>query len=148
MDAADLKARALKAREFEYRIGDLAFTLRTPSRHELRQAVHDLGFGALDGAELALLQYALTVRYMVAWSGVRLSHLGLAGQADASSPAPLSPAAVELLLDAQPTWADELGVALLSRVSLRNAAIDGDEKNSPPTSSAAATAWATSPPSA
>jgi len=148
MDAADLKARALKAREFEHRIGDLSFVLRTPSRHELRQTVHELGFDAINSAELALLQYALTVRHMVGWQGVRLVHLGLGADADASTPAPLSPAAVELLLDAQPTWADEIGVALLARVSLRNAVIEGDEKNLPPTSNAAATAWATSTPSA
>ncbi len=146
MDHSDLKARALKAREFDHSIGDLSFTLRTPSRHELRHAVHELGYRSLEGAEVALLQYALTVRHMVRWEGVRVKHMGLDSAEDAMSPVPLSADAVELLLDAHPDWADELGMQLLSRIRSRNVAIEGDEKNSQPTSSATATAWATSKP--
>lgn len=146
MDAlADLKARALKAREFAHVIGDCAFTLLTPTRQELRQVAHDHGLRELDGAELGLLQYHLTVRHLVAWVGVRVLHIMPdAVAADASAPVPASRETVALLLDAQPEWADQLGGALLSRVKLRNDALEADAKNSPPTSPAHA-AWASLP---
>lgn len=139
---ADLKARALEARKFAHVIGECSFTLLTPSRQELRQVAYEHNLRQLDGAELGLLQYYLTVRHVVAWAGVRVRHLMPdAGGADAGSPVPCSPDAVALLLDAQPEWADTLGTLLLARVKLRNDAIEEDAKNSLPTSPAPA-AWA------
>ena len=146
MDAlADIKARALKAREFVHAIGDCTFTLRTPTRQELRQVAYEHNLRELDGAELGLLQYHLTVRHVVGWVGVRVHHLMPdATAADAGAPVPASPDTVALLLDAQPEWADALGGELLARVKLRNDALEEDAKNSPPTSPAPA-AWASPP---
>lgn len=146
MDAlADIKARAIKAREFAHVIGDCTFTLLTPTRQELRQVAYEHGLRALDGPELALLQYHLTVRHVVGWTGVRVRHLMPdVVAADAGSPVPASPDTVALLLDAQPEWADQLGTELLARVRLRNEALAEDAKNSPPTSPAPA-AWAGQP---
>lgn len=147
MDAlADLKDRALKAREFVHAIADCTFTLRTPSRHEMRQVAHQHGLRELDGPELGLLQYHLVVAHMAGWTGVRVSHLMPDAQgADAATPVPMAPDAVALLLDAQPEWADQLGTAMLVRVRVRNQALEADEKNSQPTSPAPA-AWASPQP--
>lgn len=149
-DADDIKARALKAREFTHAIGECSFTLRAPSRHEVRQVAHEQGLRELDSAELALLQHHLLVRYLPAWTGVRLRHLLPPGAPtpDSGNPVPCNAESVGLLLDANPEWADELGSLLLGRVRLRNQAIEVDEKNSLPTLPApeALATWASSPP--
>jgi len=129
MDASELKARALKAREWDHAEGEMVITLRTPTLHEIRQVSHQHAlrdFG--DAAERAMLQYHLVARQAVVWQGVRLRDL-VPGAADGATPVPCSAEHMALLQDAQPELAAVLGEKLLSRVQLRNAAIEEDAKN-------------------
>lgn len=134
MDLAEIKALALKAREWQHAWGECAFTMRTPTLHEIRQATHAHGLkNFLDGAERAMLQHHLVAQQCVGWAGVRMRHLvpGMEGGAD---PVPCCPDAVRLLQDAQPELAEELGALLMQKVQLRNAEIEVDAKNSQRTS--------------
>lgn len=125
----DLKARALKAREFTHSIGECEFTLRIPTRTEVREVARKRGLMQFDEDALAvpLLRHYLLLTALVAWAGVRVSHV-LPGDA-ATDPVPWSTDAVGLLLDSQPDWADELGVALLYRLDRRAESADADAKN-------------------
>lgn len=128
MDLADLKARAQRAREFTHTCGDCTFTLRTPTRLEMRQCMHERGLDPAGASPLlpALLQRYLLERFVVGWMGPRESHV----VADAGpAPLPWSADAVPLLLDAQPAWADELGTVLLASVSQRAERIEADAGN-------------------
>lgn len=134
MDAlADLQARALKAREFTHVIGERSLTLRTPTRHDVRQTLHTQRL--LDGGgslmALQLLQHALLLRAVVGWTGLRVRDVlpGAEANADDAAPLPWSPEAVALYLDAQPDDADALGAELFARANVRNAAIEEDAKN-------------------
>ena len=143
MDAADLRARALKAREFTHTIGDRTVTLRVPTRVEVRQAAHERRLLERGGSIMALqlLQHALLLQGIVGWTGLRerdvlpASVIAMPGD---DAPLPWSEAVVALYLDAQPDDADVLGAELFARANLRKAAIETDAKNSQPTSPAPA----------
>jgi hypothetical protein len=128
MDLAELQQRARKAREFEHAIDDCGFTLRTPTRLELRQCMHERGLNPAEqsGVVLSLLQQYLLERYLIGWKGVRDRHV-LPDAGDA--PLPWSADAVRLVLDAQPEWADALGARLLASVAERRAGLEADAKN-------------------
>ena len=131
MDAlAELKARALKAREFTHTIGECEFTLRTPTRTEVREVTRARGLMHFDTDALALplLRYYLLLGALVGWSGVRVLHV-LREEPAARDPLPWSPDAVPLLLDAQPNWADALGGVLLEQLHQRAGSVDEDAKN-------------------
>lgn len=128
MDLAELRQRAQEARQFEVAVGDCSFTLRTPTRLELRELLLQRGLDPAAGSSmvLPLLQQYLLLRFVVGWTGVRESHvLPEAG----SAPLPWSAEAVALVLDAQPDWADTLGAALLASVAERGARIEAEAKN-------------------
>jgi hypothetical protein len=129
MDAlADLKARALKAREFTHTIGECEFTLRTPTRTEVRELTHERGLlrEEADAMVLPLLQHYLLLRGIVGWTGVRFHHV----LADAGrDPLPWSADSVAMLLDAQPAWSDAMGAALLASTQTRAEGIEADAKN-------------------
>lgn len=125
---ADLRARALKAREFTHTVGECAFTVRTPTRQEVRQTALDHGLHQMDAAEFRVLEYHLAARAVVGWTGVRVRDL-LPADGD-PTPVPWSADAVALLLDAQPDWCDALAQALLARLGARNQALEDDAKNS------------------
>jgi hypothetical protein len=131
MDAlADLKARALRAREFTHGIGECQFTLRTPTRTEVREVTRARGLLNFDTDALALplLRQYLLLSALVGWTGVRVSDV-LRAEPAARDPLPWSADAVSLLLDAQPDWADELGGVLLEQLHQRTASVDADAKN-------------------
>jgi hypothetical protein len=126
MDLAELKARALAARQFEVAIGECNFTLRTPTRLELREALLRHGIDVHSALALVLLQRYLLHAFVVGWSGVRVNDI----LADAdSAPLPWSADAVPLLLDAQPEWSDTLGTALMAAVYDRSERIEAEAKN-------------------
>ena len=128
MDLAELKARAQAARQFDVAIGECSFTLRAPTRLELRQALlrHDIDPRTQSALQLAVLQRYLLHAFLVGWMGVRESDvLPDAG----SAPLPWSADAVPLLLDAQPDWADELGGALMTAVHDRAERAQAEAKN-------------------
>lgn len=128
MDAADIRAAAQRAREFTHAIGERVFTLRAPTRTELRETIraHGLMSAAGDVMALPLLNHYLLLRGLVGWVGVRLCDLGFSAD---TAPLPWSADAVAVLLDAQPEWADQMGAALLTRSQQRTAAAEADAKN-------------------
>lgn len=145
---AKLEADALKAREFTHTAGERCYTLRTPTRREVRECVHAHGLGRSvgDAMLMPLLRHYLLQQCLVGWTGVRTRDVVPGGAAD---PLPWSPRAAALLLDNRPDEADELGRLLMEQADQRNEAIEADAKNSPPTSSEpVAPTWAASPGSA
>lgn len=126
---AELRDAALKAREFTLERGERVFTLRTPTRHEVRQTLHEHKLLDAGGRVLVLqlLQYQLARAGLVGWAGVRVRDV-LPGSEDAA-PLPWSAATVDIYLDAQPDDADAIGAELFARASVRSAAIEDDAKN-------------------
>jgi len=129
MDLAELKARAQAAREFQVSIGECSFTLRTPTRLELREVLLRRGVDLTSSSPLilSLVQYYLLTSFLIGWTGPRDSHV-VPDAGDA--PLAWSVDAVPLLLDAQPEWADTLGAKLLASVSDRSDRIGEEAKNS------------------
>lgn len=130
---AGLEAAALKAREFAHAIGERSYTLRVPTRREVRECVHARGLmrGGSDAMMLPLLRHYLLLQAIVGWTGVRENDV-----VPGADPAPLpcTPRAVALLLDAQPDEAEALGAVLMDRADQREAAAEVDAKNSSPAS--------------
>ena len=128
MDLAELKARAQAARQFTVPIGECVFSLRTPTRLELREALlrHSIDPRDQSALQMAVLQSYLLHGFLVGWTGVRDADV----VPDAgTAPLPWSPDAVPLLLDARPDWGDTLGAALMDAVHQRATRIEADAKN-------------------
>ena len=127
MELAALQQESRKAREFQHEIGECRFTLRTPTRLEIRQCMHRHGLdpSGAGGVMMSLLQQYLLDDHLVAWTGVRELHI----VGDSSAPLPWSADLVRLLMDSQPEWADELGAKLLASVATRGARLGADAKN-------------------
>lgn len=127
-DLADLRARALAAREFTHTVGECTFVLRVPTRTEMRQVAHQHGLlqGGEDAMSLLLLQGHLLRRAVVGWTGVRKRHLAPGAGDD---PLPWSAAAVDLWVDANPDEADSLGGVLARRIQQRDERIEADTGN-------------------
>lgn len=129
-DIDSLREQALKAREFQIEHGQCTYTLRTPTRQEVRAAVRaerlDVSEAGASMLAVSLLQDALVRRCLVGWTGVRASHV--APVAD-SAPLPWSPEAVDLWADANPDAADALGLKLLARINERRDRLEADAKN-------------------
>lgn len=134
---ARLEAAAQKAREFDHTIGERTYTLRIPTRTEVRECVHEhaLSRAGFDAMTVPLLRTYLLRQALVAWTGVRESDVAAGAS---SAPLPWSARAAALLLDARPDDADALGALLMDRADRRDAAIEADAKNSPPASSSPA----------
>jgi hypothetical protein len=128
MDAADIRAAAQRAREFTHTIGERSFTLRAPTRTELRETIRAHGLMSASGDVLALplLCHYLLLRGLVGWAGVRVCDLGYSTD---TAPLPWSADAVQVLADAQPDWADAMGSALLAKSQARTAEAEADAKN-------------------
>lgn len=133
-DLARLEAAAIKAREFSHTVGERTYTLRIPTRHEVRECVHANGLArGADAMFVPLLRHYLLLQCIVGWQGVRERDIIGAGDA----PLPWSPRAVALLLDNLPDEADAMGVLLMQRADKRAEAVEADAKNSSPASSLA-----------
>lgn len=126
MELDDIRRHALAAREFQKVIEHATFTLRIPTRHETQLAIRR-GGPSDDVARLLVAERLLLEGALVRWSGVRVQDV-LADHEFAED-LPHEPAAVPLLLDAQPDWAHQLGVALMDAMASRQAAQDTAEKN-------------------
>jgi hypothetical protein len=81
-----------------------------------------------DQAAIVVLQRALLVAAVVGWVGVCVGDV-LQGHANATDALDWDATAVELLLDAQPEWAEALGNALLDRMAQRREDRDTAKKN-------------------
>jgi len=134
MDLADLKRRALAAREFQKAVGPQEslrqFTLRVPTPHEVKVAASRAGLSAVveDQAAHVLLQRALLVPAVVAWSGVTVGDV-LADAEPGTDALELEAGAVELVLDAHPDWEQELVSELYQRMAQRREQKDTAAKN-------------------
>jgi hypothetical protein len=135
MELDDIRRQALAAREFQKVIEHVTFTLRLPTRYEVTLAARrSAARGAtLDGstdndpAHLLILERLLLEQAVVRWSGLRLRNV-LPDEAT-DEDITHSSGAVPLLLDAQPDWARELGVALFDRMAQRRERQDTAAKN-------------------
>lgn len=130
---ARLEAAALKAREFAHQVGERTYTLRVPTRTEVRECVHTHGLGrhGADAMMLPLLRHYLLRQAVVGWTGVRERDLVPGGGSD---PLPWSPRAASLLLDSLPDEADALGKLLMERADQRLESVEASAKNSLPAS--------------
>lgn len=133
MDLAEIKRRALEAREFSKDVGPedspRRISLRIPTQHEITIASRRAGLHQTldDGAAHLVLERSLLVLAVVGWSGVKVSDVLPGGPGDAF---PWEAGATELLLDAQPDWARVLYQELLARLVERRTVRDTAEKNS------------------
>ena len=136
MELADLKRFALAAREFSLAVGDPArhpachVSLRIPTQHEVDVAARRSGLSAIsdDQAAHVVLSRSLLLLGVVGWSGVTVGDV-LPDSAEAADVLPYEPGAVELLLDAQPEWAQAMYTALIDRMVKRKEAKDTAAKN-------------------
>jgi hypothetical protein len=127
MDAlADLRAKALAAREFTHEVGECSYRLRVPTRTEVRQTAQKHGMASGSVVELLLIKTYLVQRFLVGWTGVRNSHIVPDAGKD---PLPHSPEAVALWIDANPDLADQLGEELARRSETRAAEIEAAAGN-------------------
>lgn len=127
MDLADLKRKADAAREYQVQVGALAFTCRLPTAHEVEMETARAWSAERDNlAVLLRVRRALVERAVVAWSGVTEAMLG-PGAGD--TPAEVSPAAVALLLDADPEVAEALLAQFVERSAARNERKEAAAKN-------------------
>jgi hypothetical protein len=130
MDLAEIKQRALAAREFSVQVaeGSRVIRLRVPTEHEITLATRRAGFHLeMDQtAGMLVLERSLSVLGVVGWSGVKVRDVLPDGS---DEDLPWETGATELLLDAQPGWATEIYAALLARLVERKQARDTAEKN-------------------
>jgi hypothetical protein len=133
MDLQTLQQRALAAREVRHTLGEITYTLRIPTRHEVLLAAQRSGAMQANGDRAALLvtQRAVLEAAIIGWSGVRVRHLLPPEQAgaDGDTPLPWEAGAVSLLLDAQNEAAQDLAELVNQRMAQRAAAIEADAKN-------------------
>lgn len=144
MDIADLQRQAMAAREYAVAIGPpdpveaaRSIRMRVPTEHEIKLAALRAGVDRLtDAAAPAVLERALLVQAIIGWSNLQCADVlpadGLPGAEHAPAPTePLAfaPAAVSLLLDAQPAWADTLQRGLYARLKQRAAQRESAAKN-------------------
>jgi hypothetical protein len=93
-------------------------------------ARRSVGAATLEGddpAHLLILERLLVEGAIVRWSGLRLQDV--LPDEPAGEELPHSADAVGLLLDAQPDWARELGIALFDRMAQRRDQQDTAAKN-------------------
>lgn len=119
VDLADLRARALAAREYKDEAGGVTFTLRLPTRHEMLMAAREIlpadQQQSLRLVDTLLMQRELLVRAVVRWAGAVVGQI-VPDAADADQPLPCNAETVRLWLDAQPDSADGLLARLSERI--------------------------------
>jgi hypothetical protein len=131
MDLADLKARALAAREYAYttQAGPI-MTLRVPTTHEMLLVARETGYtgGPQALVEQLLMHREMLARAVVRWAGVKAHHLA----PDALEPDALVPCtvdAVRMWLDAYPAEATPMLNTLVEKVAARSQALEAATKN-------------------
>ncbi|MFO0453140.1 MAG: hypothetical protein ACK52I_31535 [Pseudomonadota bacterium] len=127
MDFADIARRAAAAREFTHTINAAQFTLRLPTRHEATVALlRASGGGDFAAAAMVEFRRALLAAGIVGWGGIVVGDI-VPGGGDESLP--WAAAAVPLLLDNRPDYADALGEVYMARMAERTSATEAAEKN-------------------
>jgi hypothetical protein len=130
IDAAELRARAQKAREFEVEVDPgKRFTLRLPTQYELVLAERRVRASHADDPVAPLvLQRALTEGGIVGWSGLTVADI-LPGAEDAAEVLDYQAAIVGMVLDENTHLSLKLGSELFDRLVKRNGAAAEDAKN-------------------
>ena len=129
MDLADIQRLAIAARQFQAEplaAGRVNATLQIPTRHEVKLEMRRAG-GNDDAGSLVILERAMLQGFLVGWSGVLIKDV-LPGHPNDDA-LPFEPAAVPLLLDAQPEWADAWSVQLFARMRAYREQQETAEKN-------------------
>jgi hypothetical protein len=137
-DIAELKARIAAAKQFTVTVGPAdaprTIQLQEPDDHQVKLAGIRSGLrGGKDPAAELLFERALLLEAITGWSGVTAADLlrGFPDQAAKAGDKPLDFEAdgVEMLLDAQREWGNELWSALVDRMAQRSAAREPAAKN-------------------
>jgi hypothetical protein len=121
MTPAEIRARAEKAREFEFTRDGITLTLRVPTDFDVRRAAQAAG----GSAEWTALQAPLLKGCVVGWSGIPVSLLASAEE----GPMPFAPDLVELVLAELMDLADAAYIELIRRYNERIDAREQSRKN-------------------
>jgi hypothetical protein len=129
IDAAELRARAQKAREFEVEVEPgKRFTVRVPTQYELILAERRVRAShAGDPVAAIVLQRALTESGIVGWSGLTVGDV--AEGADAAETLDFQASLAGMVLDEHTAWSLKLGSELFDRLVKRKDAAEEDAKN-------------------
>lgn len=126
MELADIKRKALAARQFSVEVAPATFTLTIPTKLESSVAYMEAA-GTKGRSSMLRLQRALVVLAVTGWAGVQIKHVLPDYSGDDSFA--FEEGATETLLDAQPAWEEKLTTALLDKIAERKAAEDTAAKN-------------------
>lgn len=128
MELEAIRRKAQAARQFEVTLAaGVVVEMRAPTKHESTVAYME-NSGAAKAASQVRWQRALLVVAIIGWRGVQLRHL-LPDASNGEELVAFEPGAADLLLDAQPDWADQLLAELVPRLAGRQAAEDTAAKN-------------------
>lgn len=131
MDLDQIRRQAQAARQFELAFGPAVFCLEAPTKLQSSVCYMEATGGkGSSAAGMLRFQHALALLCITGWRGVTVGHVlpGLDAQ-EASAPFAFEPGAAEVLLDAQPNWADAIMSALMDKVAQRVAVEDTAAKN-------------------
>lgn len=126
MDAQALKEHVEAARRTTLTVGERSFTVRLPSRMEMRMTYVHAREGGMQDIEATLhTAHQMLLRGVQGWSGVRASDFG----ADSADPLPFDASLLPLLLDERPQLAEALQDAFDEAIAQRAARQKEAEKN-------------------
>lgn len=121
MTPSEIRARAEKAREFEFIEDGITLRLRVPTDFDVRRAAQAAG----GSAEWSALQGPLMQTCVVGWTGIPLALLASAED----GAMPFDPSLVELVLAENMALADRAYIELIRRYNERVAAREAARKN-------------------
>lgn len=127
MELDQIERIARASREFTDSHDGVTVTIRIPTRHETRAALAQSSSATPEG-RLVEAQRSLLLKAIVAWSGVLVRHL--VPDVPEETPVDHAPLAVQILLDAQPDWADRWQDLLAGRMAERRQMEETAEKKS------------------
>jgi len=124
-----LRRKALAARQFDVQLAaGVVATLRIPTRHQSMVAYMEAS-GGTKAANQVRWQRQLLLLAIVGWSGVLARHVLPSMEQGGDDPLAFEAGAVELLLDAQEDWAEQILAELVQRLDQRQATEDTAAKN-------------------
>lgn len=127
MELDQIERIARASREFTDTFEGVTVTMRIPTRHEVRLAIAQSPAETPE-ARLLKAQRAMLIDAVVGWSGVQVKHLVPDVPEDGGVDHHRS--AVEILLDAQPHWAERWQELLVNRMAERRSVEESAEKKS------------------
>lgn len=138
VDMVELRRRAEAAREFDHALAGGAVTvqLRYPTRYEVER-IWALARDERGRPDLYAGMRALVRASVRGWVGVTVAH-ALPDAKRGGEALPCSSEAVDLVLDQQTEWINDLGMAISARMQARTERLEALEKNSVTESSGSA----------